>query len=113
MTWQVCELVPNTSFDWFARSAVCASRPGICSRTTRRRDEGDARVHHSGPLAGVVGVRTRSRTRRCTGLEAAGLKAAAEARGRPGGAAADHAEPPRTPTTGPETVRDDVDGPDR
>jgi uncharacterized protein YndB with AHSA1/START domain len=81
MVWEVTDLTAPTEFTWRART------PGVATiavhRMTPASDGGTAltlAVEHAGPLAGLVGALTRSRTRRYIGLEAAGLKQASEAR---------------------------------
>jgi uncharacterized membrane protein len=81
--WQVDTLDSGRSFTWTSR------RPGI--RTTGVHEitaHGGGThlvlaVEHRGLLAGPAGAMTASLTRRYLGLEAAGLKAAAESMPRP------------------------------
>jgi uncharacterized membrane protein len=80
LTWKVTELTEGSNFTWVARS------PGVLTTAVHELvDEpaGTTRitltVRHSGPLAGIVGALTGSRTRRYLALEGPGLKAASEA----------------------------------
>lgn len=79
LVWEVGELREHEAFDWSCRT------PGI--RTVGRHRLGgnadgttriELAIEQSGPLAGLVGALTGSRTRRYIELEAAGLKAAGE-----------------------------------
>ncbi len=79
MTWHVDELRDNEVFTWSAKT------PGVHTtgvhRLTANPDgttEITLEIEQRGPLAGVVNLLTGARTRRYLGLEAAGLKAAAE-----------------------------------
>ena len=78
--WRVTEIREGESFTWEVRS------PGVHTvahhRLSRNPDgttEIELGLHQTGPLAGLVGLFTAAKTRRYLGLEAAGLKAAAEA----------------------------------
>jgi uncharacterized protein YndB with AHSA1/START domain len=79
LTWRVTEVHEGLDFRWETRS------PGVHTvashELTAETDGGTRvtlRVQQSGPLSGLVGLLTGSRTRRYMALEAAGLKAAAE-----------------------------------
>jgi uncharacterized protein YndB with AHSA1/START domain len=81
LVWEVSELAAPSVFTWRARS------PGVSTTAIHRLEPGPEggttltlEVEHSGPLAGLVGALTSSRTRRYIGMEAAGLKKASEAR---------------------------------
>lgn len=78
--WRVSEVDEGASFSWRADS------PGVHTIAYHRvaaRPEGGARItigiRQTGVLAGLVAVLTAAKTRRYLALEAAGLKAAAEA----------------------------------
>lgn len=78
--WRVCEVTEGRSFTWEARS------PGVHTVAYHQLTplpSGGTRitigVRHRGPLARLVSLLTGARTRRYLALEAAGLKAAAEA----------------------------------
>ncbi len=82
MVWTVTELEPGVGFSW-----RCTS-PGISTEGTHRVEPaagGGSRltlgIRQSGPLAGLVGALTGSRTRRYVGMEAEGLRRGAEAGG--------------------------------
>jgi hypothetical protein len=82
LVWRVTEVRDGESFTWEARS------PGVVTVGYHRVDPGSGGetmitigVRQTGPLAGVVRLLTGARTKRYLGLEAAGLKAAAEAAG--------------------------------
>lgn len=81
MVWEVFECVAPSVFTWRTRT------PGVTTVGIHRVEAGPGgdstitlEVHHSGPLAGVVGALTASRTNRFMGMEAAGLKKASEER---------------------------------
>ena len=81
LVWEVSELAAPSVFTWQARS------PGVRTTAIHRLepqpDGGTTltlEVEHSGPLAGLIGALTSSRTSRYIGMEAAGLKKASEAR---------------------------------
>jgi uncharacterized protein YndB with AHSA1/START domain len=80
MVWTVNELVPEQAFTWTAKV------PGVVvtgKHTLTALDEGRTRLalaaEGSGPLAFLTDLLTRSRVRKYVTLEAAGIKAAAEA----------------------------------
>jgi len=80
VVWRVTEIREGESFTWEVRS------PGVHTvghhRLSRNADgttEIALALHQTGALAGLVGLFTAAKTRRYLGLEAAGLKAAAEA----------------------------------
>jgi hypothetical protein len=79
VVWRVTKLVDGVSYEWEARS------PGLHTVAFHRlTPDADGTtitigVRQSGALAGLLGVLTGSRTKRYLALEAAGLKAAAEA----------------------------------
>jgi hypothetical protein len=79
MTWQVTEFEAGRSFAWQAVN------PGILTvgtheiRKTGTGTEVTLGIHHSGPLAPIIGLLTAARTRRYVGMEAAGLKHLSEA----------------------------------
>ncbi len=79
LVWEVTELHEGSDFAWAAHS------PGARTVGVHRiaaNSDGSTRmtleIQHDGPLAGVVRALTSARTRRYMGMEAAGLKAAAE-----------------------------------
>jgi hypothetical protein len=79
LTWRVSEVHEGRDFRWESHA------PGVHTvashELTADADGGTQvtlRVQQSGPLAGLIGLLTGSRTRRYMALEAAGLKAAAE-----------------------------------
>jgi uncharacterized membrane protein len=81
LTWTVTEFEAGRAFDWQTSSA------GVTTVGTHAIAElGDGRsrltlgLRQSGPLAGVVGALTGSRSRRYVRMEAEGLKRAAESR---------------------------------
>jgi uncharacterized membrane protein len=82
MVWQVSDLRENEAFSW--ESAVPGMRT-VGHHWLARNPDGTTRIRLSveqrGPLAGLVGALTNGRTRRFIAMEAAGLKAASEARG--------------------------------
>jgi hypothetical protein len=87
VVWRVSEVREGESFTWEAHS------PGVHTvahhRLSRNADgttEIALGLHQTGALAGLVALFTAAKTRRYMGLEAAGLKAAAEAVGPAGGA---------------------------
>ncbi|MEU8264371.1 SRPBCC family protein [Micromonospora sp. NPDC048999] len=78
--WRVSEVVPGTSFAWEAHA------PGVHTIGHHRVDrlpDGTTRIRigirQTGPLAWLVALFIAAKTRRYVRLEAAGLKAAAEA----------------------------------
>lgn len=82
LTWTVADLRDGESFDWEARS------PGVrtlgwhrltpaADGTTTRIEIG---VRQTGPLAWLIGLISKGRTRRYLAMEVAGLKAASESR---------------------------------
>jgi uncharacterized protein YndB with AHSA1/START domain len=80
MVWTVSELVPERSFTWAARM------PGVVvtgEHTITRLDDGRTRLdlaaEGGGPFAFLADLLTGRRVRQYVGLEAAGMKAAAEA----------------------------------
>lgn len=80
MVWQVVAWQPGESFVW------ATSSPGVRTLATHAvtpEAAGRSRlvlgVYHHGPLAPLVRLLTGRLTRRYLGMEAAGLKAAAEA----------------------------------
>ena len=80
VVWRVSEVRDGESFTWEAHS------PGLHTVAYHRLSpnaDGTTRItiglHQTGALAGVMAAITGSRTRRYLDLEAAGLKAAAEA----------------------------------
>jgi hypothetical protein len=80
LVWRVSEVHEGASFRWEAHS------PGVHTvashELTRDPDGGTVltlRVRQTGPLAGLIRLLTGVRTQRYMALEAAGLKAAAEA----------------------------------
>jgi len=80
LVWRVSEVHEGSDYQWEARS------PGVltvASHELAADPEGGTiltlRVRQAGPLAGLVRLLTGARTRRYMALEAAGLKAAAEA----------------------------------
>jgi uncharacterized protein YndB with AHSA1/START domain len=84
MVWEVTECVASSVFAWRTRT------PGVTTVGIHRVEPGPdghstltLEVHHSGPLAGVIGALTASRTNRFMGMEAAGLKKASEERAAP------------------------------
>lgn len=83
MVWQVVELHPDGRFAWAAAS------PGLslwANHTVAAAGDGGARVdlefRFAGPLGAIVGWLAGSLTRRYLALEAASLKACAEADAR-------------------------------
>src|SRR5262249_12587397 len=79
MTWQVDELRDREVFTWSAASP--GGRTTGIHRLSTNPDgttEITLEIEQHGPPAGIVNLLTGSRTRRYLGLEAAGLKAAAE-----------------------------------
>lgn|SRR5690606_14592013 len=88
LVWEVTDLEPGRSWHWRQRS------PGGTTVAHHRIEplaDGRARatlgVDQRGPVGVVVGLLTRRLTRRYLAMEAAGLKATAEARHRSGAAA--------------------------
>ncbi len=80
MVWTVSELVPEQSFTWAARM------PGVVvigKHTLTGLDDGRTRLDlaakGAGPLSFLADLLTGRRVRQYVGLEAAGMKAAAEA----------------------------------
>lgn len=78
--WRVCALADGRSFEWEARA------PGVHTvayHYLTPLPTGGTRItigiRQRGPLAGLVALFTAAKTRRYLALEAAGLKAAAEA----------------------------------
>ncbi|MFD2762889.1 SRPBCC family protein [Micromonospora eburnea] len=78
--WRVCELSPGTSFAWEARA------PGVRTvghHRVDRQPDGTTRIRigirQTGALAWLVALLIGAKTRRYVRMEAAGLKAAAEA----------------------------------
>ncbi|SBT44350.1 SRPBCC family protein [Micromonospora narathiwatensis] len=88
--WRVCELNPGTSFAWDAHA------PGVHTLAHHRLDrqpDGTTRIRigirQTGALAWLVALLIGPRTRRYLRMEAAGLRAAAEAVAADGSAATD------------------------
>jgi polyketide cyclase/dehydrase/lipid transport protein len=86
IVWEVTEVRDGESWVWASRS------PGVRTvayhRVAATPDGGTEiaiGIDHGGPLGWLVGVLTAAKTRRFLALEAAGLKAASEAAGRPAG----------------------------
>ncbi|MCW3839003.1 SRPBCC family protein [Micromonospora yasonensis] len=82
--WRVCELRPGASFAWDAHA------PGVHTVAYHRVDgqsDGTTRIsigiRQTGALAWLVALLTAARTRRYLRMEAAGLRAAAEAGAAP------------------------------
>ncbi|MGR6320204.1 SRPBCC family protein [Micromonospora soli] len=80
VVWRICEVVPGSSFAWESHA------PGVHTVAHHRLDrdpDGTTRIsigiRQNGALAWLVALLTAARTRRYLRLEAAGLKAAAEA----------------------------------
>ncbi|MBX6748052.1 MAG: SRPBCC family protein [Micromonosporaceae bacterium] len=80
VVWRVCEVTDGRSFQWEART------PGVYTVAYHHLTPlptGGTRItigiRQRGPLAGLVALFTAAKTRRYLVLEAAGLKAAAEA----------------------------------
>ncbi|MFC0506733.1 SRPBCC family protein [Micromonospora costi] len=78
--WRVCEVRDGESYAWEARA------PGVHTLAYHRltpEADGATRItigiRQTGPLAGLVALLIAARTRRYLRMEAAGLKAAAEA----------------------------------
>jgi Polyketide cyclase / dehydrase and lipid transport. len=78
--WRVCAVTDGRSFEWEARA------PGVHTVAYHHLTPlptGGTRItigiRQRGPLAGLVALFTAAKTRRYLALEAAGLKAAAEA----------------------------------
>lgn len=81
--WRVCDVRERESFSWEAtapgvRTLAYHHLSGEPDGTTRIR----IGLRQTGALAGLVALFTRARTRRYVAMEAAGLKAAAEAAAR-------------------------------
>jgi hypothetical protein len=89
VVWRVTDVVDGESFQWEADSpgvrtvAFHRLMPDASGGTTITIG-----IRQSGALAGLLGALTGARTRRYLGLEAAGLKAAAES--AQGGGRGDH-----------------------
>lgn len=84
MVWTVSELVPERSFTWTARvpGVVVMGKHAIVPDGDGRTRL-DLAAEASGPLSLLTDLLTGGRVRRYVGLEAAGMKAAAEASSAP------------------------------
>ncbi|MFJ8579534.1 SRPBCC family protein [Micromonospora sp. NPDC093277] len=78
--WRVCELNAGSSFVWDAHALGVHT---VAHHRVDRQPDGTTRIRigirQTGVLAGLVALLIRARTRRYLRMEAAGLKAAAEA----------------------------------
>ena len=81
LTWTVTELADGQSFDWQTSSTGVRT---VGTHTVTASGDGHSALtlglRQSGPLAGLIGALTGSRTRRYVQMEADGLKQAAESR---------------------------------
>jgi uncharacterized membrane protein len=82
MVWRVSDLREHEAFSWEASSLGVRT---VGHHWLQRNPDGTTRirlaVEQHGALAGLVRALTAARTRRYIAMEAAGLKAASEARG--------------------------------
>lgn len=80
LTWTVTELVPESTFTWAtAATGMHIAGTHTITEIDTGRTQLDLAITSTGPLAAIVDLAVGRRTRRYLQLEAAGVKAAAEA----------------------------------
>lgn len=82
IVWEVRTMDAGREFTWVGRSPGVLTAGGHLLTTVGERTRLTLSITHTGPLAGLIGRLTRSRTRRYLIREAEGLKASAQARQR-------------------------------